>query len=429
MDTQKKHKSHFFLPKEKGKGKRVLTIAATFPSLIQPWLVNQLVEIIHNGGENRILARRSEQGVYGSKIDEHHLLDSYAIADESNGKLVANFFKLLFGKDSFISTIRGLFRYRRVALSSEFTLKEKAYAFLLTPYMGLRDVDVIHSHSEPAGNKFLPIVVALDKPFVFTFHGLPPVGVAPISDAQRKRYVAKAQTIFVNTEFAKKQYVSLGGDSNKIKILPQGTNLESYPFKARPYPADNHFYILTVGRYHPDKGQKYAIEAVEKLILKGHNITYLLVGNGPEKENLQSFAKQLGVANQVEFHSSLSDEELRQMYDQAHIFILPSLKSQDGFHEETQGVVLQEAQASGLIVIATATGGIPECIDDGNSGFLVPDRSAEAIADRLEALLDVPERWPEIQQAGRDWVSNRYDIKYIGALLDKEYDKVVKNAG
>jgi glycosyltransferase involved in cell wall biosynthesis len=121
----------------------------------------------------------------------------------------------------------------------------------------------------------------------------------------------------------------------------------------------------------------------------------------------------------------LNDSELRDIYAKSHLFILPSLKSEDGFHEETQGVVLQEAQAVGLITLATKTGGIPECIDDGVSGFLVEDRSAEAIADKLSTLISESDKWSTYQKAGRKWVEDRYDIDVIGKKINAIYKSLI----
>jgi len=406
------------LPIEDSRPVSVLTIAATFPSLIQPWLVNQLVQIEKNGGVNSILARRAETAVYSSDIDHYDLMSRYQLVPEDRLGQIRRFVFTITGCRLILS---GLKSFPRLLASNELSLSEKFFSVFLLPIIGRADIDIIHSHSEMAGNKFIPIVYALKIPLVITFHGLPPVGVNPISAEQRRRYTKNASVILVNTEFAKKQYQSLGVDGEKIQILPQGTNLDDFPFKIRPFPHDGEVCILTVGRFHPDKGQEYAIKAVASLIKQGFRIKYRLVGNGPQRVVLEALCKDLGVTNEVEFYSSLSDQELRGIYSNAHIFILPSLKSEDGFHEETQGVVLQEAQAVGLITIATNTGGIPECIDDGVSGFLVKDRSSEEIAQKLIEVIFCADRWPEYQRAGRQWVEQRYDIDKIGGEIDGIY--------
>jgi colanic acid/amylovoran biosynthesis glycosyltransferase len=402
---------------------RVLTITARFPSLIQPWLVGQLVQIIKNGGSNSVLARKSETDIYSSDIDSYNLLDDYQLVPDKKGALVLNFIRILLTLDGAERIFRGALKFPRVLFSNEFTLKEKLFSFFLLPCFGLKGIDIIHSHSEMAGNTLLPVVLALDVPLVITFHGLPPTGVPPITPSQRQRYTRLASVILVNTEFAKDQYASLGVSSEKIEILPQGTNLESFPFRPKPFPS-REIHLLTVGRFHPDKGQKYALEAVSLLIKKGIELKYHLVGNGPQRAELETLAKELGIESNVSFYSQLSDSELRDLYSLSHIFVLPSLRSKDGFHEETQGVVLQEAQASGLITICTKTGGIPECIDDNISGFLVDDRSSKVIAEKIFEVISEPDRWGEYQTAGRKWVQARYDVNVIGEKTNQIYRKL-----
>jgi len=420
----KNNVKNFFSKKPLNSGKRVLTITATFPSLIQPWLINQLLQIIGHGGDNRVIARRSELGVYASNIDKYNLLDNYQIIPEKKYKLILSLFKCFLSIGSLQALIRGMFNYLKIINSENYTIKEKLYSLSLLPYMGMNDIDVIHSHSEMAGYKFLPIIETINAPFVITFHGLPPVGVKPLNTKERKRYLNAASVILVNTEFAKKQYVSLGANPDIIKIIPQGINLDEFVFVSKDFPQGKEINILTVGRFHPDKGQKYAIQAVACLIKQGFNIKYRLVGNGPDKDKLIQQAKSLGIINHVEFYSSVTDDVLREIYNQSHIFILPSLKARDGLHEETQGVVLQEAQASGLIVIATNSGGIPECIDDGISGFLVNERSSVDIELALSKLLSNPQQWDTYQRLGRNWVETHYDIKVIGDRLNEIYENI-----
>ena len=80
-------------------------------------------------------------------------------------------------------------------------------------------------------------------------------------------------------------------------------------------------------------------------------------------------------------------------------------------------MVIQEAQASGVLVAASRVGGIPECVDDGESAFLFPDRDPEAIAGVVGRLLDRPEAWRGWQDAARTWVERRFDIDELGAKL------------
>ena len=418
---------YFFSTKYLDSGKRVITLTATFPSLIQPWLINQLIQIIKHGGENRIIARREEIDVYATNLNKYNLLDYYSIAPEKKYKLFLSFFFKLLSPYSLFSIMRGTLKYPRVLKSSNFTLKEKLFSFFLLPYMGMRNVDIVHSHSEMAGNKFMPIIEALNVPLVITFHGLPPVGVKPVSSSDRDRYISKASKILVNTNFAKTQYINLGADPGLIEVIPQGTILDDFPFKPKPFPLNNKINILTVGRLNKEKGQEYVINAIPLLMKHGFAVKYTLVGGGPDKERLIDLANNLGIADSIEIISPVPHHVLREIYNSSHIFILPSLKSQNETWDETQGVVLQEAQASGLITIATNAGGIPECIDNNISGFLINDRSSEEIKSTMLKLLSSPSDWETYQNLGRRWVEENYDINVIGNKLNEVYDNIIMN--
>lgn len=402
------------------KAVNVLTITASFPSLIQPWLVNHLVQIIRHGGDNRIVSRREEQDVFTDAIVENNLLEKYCCIGDNKAEWVAFYVKAMADSQLRQRTQQLMQHYQPGARS----LKHKLFDRLASPAFA-HTPDIIHCHSEPAGTRFIKLIQASRAPMVMTFHGLPPVGVTPISDQQRKEYTATAEAIFVNTEFAKQQYLSLGAPEDKFIIVPQGIDLSRWPFEPRPFPSDGTVRLLTVGRLHPDKGHKYALEAVARLISQGHDIHYTIVGSGPQKQQIAQQAEQLGIADRVEIHSAIPDKQLAAIYRRSHIFVLPSLKSKDGFHEETQGVVLQEAQATGLITIATRSGGIPECIDDGESGFLVPDRDADGLADMLATIISQADNWVDIQTKARDWVETHYAADVIGAKMNQYYQQVI----
>ena len=137
-----------------------------------------------------------------------------------------------------------------------------------------------------------------------------------------------------------------------------------------------------------------------------------------DRDSLEELARDLSVGDRVTFLGALNERPLLAEYANAHVFILPSLRDRTGHDcEETQGVVLQEAQCSGKIVVATRTGGIPECVDDGVSGFLVEDRSAEALAGRLADIATHPEDWERWQRLGREWVERNFDMQMIGQKL------------
>ena len=107
----------------------------------------------------------------------------------------------------------------------------------------------------------------------------------------------------------------------------------------------------------------------------------------------------------------------------AHIFVLASLSVAGD--QEGQGLVLQEAQAAGLPVIATNHGALPEGLLPDRSGFLVPERDIDALTERLHFLMERPETWSMMGRVGRQFVETRYDIRELNSCLATLYMEAI----
>lgn len=402
----------------------VWVFSVKFPSGIQPWLANLVSQIPKNGSDIKIFSSKKGDKNYARVVDEYQLIDKTEYLDSFGLKMILMNF---LNPKRTLHTLRGLFNSDNAGSQNKSKLNNLASRLILAPYFVKGRVDIIHSHFEAVGHKLLPIVKAQGVPFVITFHGLPPPNVNQLSNNMRREYMQHASVILVNTEFAKRQYANLGADEKKIKILPQGTDIEKFSFFRKSHPGKSTLKILTVGRFSEDKGQKYAMEGIAKLIKKGFNIEYTLIGEGLNKNNLIQFADELGISQFIRFKSSLSEQDIIKHYHEAHIFVLPSLRAFDGCHEETQGVVLQEAQACGAIVIATRVGGIPECVQDGESAFLVEDRNSDAIAEKIEWIMNNPQKWDEWQANARKHVEENYDINLIGCKMMALYNQLLSS--
>ena len=117
---------------------------------------------------------------------------------------------------------------------------------------------------------------------------------------------------------------------------------------------------------------------------------------------------------------SINSEQLNSLYDQAHIFVHPSVTASNG-NQEGQGVVLLEAQAHGIPVIATKHGAFPDSVIDGQTGFLVPERDDQALAEMIDKLIQKSDTWPEIGKKGREFVKNNFDSVRLNQQLEDIY--------
>ena len=162
--------------------------------------------------------------------------------------------------------------------------------------------------------------------------------------------------------------------------------------------------VLAVGRLVGGKGFALLLDALHALVQRGRDVALTLVGDGPSRERLHAQAARLGLADRVEWVGALGQDEIRERYARADVFCLPSFA-------EGVPVVLMEAMAMAVPVVATRIAGIPELVEDGASGLLVTPGRADELADALGALVDDAGLRARLGAAGREAVRDGYDLR------------------
>jgi colanic acid/amylovoran biosynthesis glycosyltransferase len=237
---------------------------------------------------------------------------------------------------------------------------------------------------------------------------------------------AKGDFFLANCEFFRHRAIKLGCDKQKIIVHGSSIDCSKFTFKARnPHP-DGKIRIATTGRLVEKKGIEYSIRAVAKLTSIHPNIEYNIIGDGYLKEHLQQLIEELSVTQQVNLLGWKNQKEIIEILDKTHLFIAPSVTAEDG-NQDAPVNTLKEAMAMGLPVIGTLHGGIPELVKDGISGFLVPERDADAISKMLSYLIKHPEIWQEMGSSGRACVEKHYDINKLNDELVEIYHQVTTN--
>jgi phosphatidylinositol alpha-1,6-mannosyltransferase len=148
----------------------------------------------------------------------------------------------------------------------------------------------------------------------------------------------------------------------------------------------------------------------------------LLVGGGPDRDRLSELATATGVAEHVIFTGSVPMAELAAHYAAGDVYAMPSRTRGRGLDVEAFGLVYLEASATGLPVVAGRSGGAPETVRDGVTGYVVDGRQVDELADVLAGLLADPERAAKLGQAGRQWATEAWAWPELAdrlrALLD-----------
>ena len=165
--------------------------------------------------------------------------------------------------------------------------------------------------------------------------------------------------------------------------------------------------------------------AVAKLLKQDIDLEYRIVGEGELRPHLEQLIRELGVGDRVHLLGVKHQSEIVEFLNQVHIFVAPSVTSRSG-DQDAPINTLKEAMATGLPVVSTWHGGIPELVDDGVSGFLVPEKDPEAITDKLAYLIHHPELWPTMGLAGRKRVLADYEINRINDELVVLYENLLQ---
>jgi colanic acid/amylovoran biosynthesis glycosyltransferase len=284
--------------------------------------------------------------------------------------------------------------------------------------------DVLHAHFGPVGNSFRFARALWHAPMMVSFHGYD-FSTVPRREgaAVYRRLFETVDAISVNSEYTRQQVEKLGCPPAKLHALPVGLDPSEFGFRERTISQGETFRVLTVARLIEIKGHEYVIRAVAKLRERHPAVRYDVVGDGPLRKKLGELVAQLGLQDRVIFHGALDGAAVRELMRKGHVFVLASVNVEGD--QEGQGLVLQEAQAAGLPVIATLHGALPEGLLPGESGFLVPERGVEALVERLNFLVERPELWPMMGRAGRRFVEERYDIRKLNCLLEGLYSTII----
>lgn len=294
-------------------------------------------------------------------------------------------------------------------------------------------LNIIHVHT-PFLMGLLGAVMArrFNIPLLFTYHTLYhnythyiPVGRS-ISDNMvkkwNKKFCNRCDLVIAPSLFVKD--LVLESEVNRpVHVIPTGINLDDYQGNDRNWlkrkygitPGEK--VILHVGRLAREKSVDFILDAVEMLLSKKcPPFKLIIVGTGPEQENLKSLCRQKGINEYVVFTGRVSHNELLNCYAGGDVFVFAS-------RSETQGIVLVEAKASGLPVVALHAPCMDGVITDGLDGFLVDDRSS--FAEKVAYLLSNKNRAQKMGYTGSKR-STAFSAPLLAKKLEKTYYYVLQ---
>jgi glycosyltransferase involved in cell wall biosynthesis len=208
-----------------------------------------------------------------------------------------------------------------------------------------------------------------------------------------------------------------GFDTSRVEIPDRA---QSERLRRELGAADAHMLVV-VGRLHPEKGYEHLFQALPRVREQlDHPLVLLVAGAGPFEDEFRRQVAALGCDREVRFLGFRTDAS--SLMAAADLVVLPSVA-------EAFGIVLAEALYIGTPVVATKVGGIPEIVDDGVDGVLVPPANSEALAEAIAGLLNDPERRAEMTGAGREKVERRFSFESMVKEYEEIYEAALKRKG
>lgn len=408
--------------------KKIYFVLGGFPVVSQSFIYNQITEVMKNKDlEIRILVLNKKKGKVHAEYDHLNNLVDYLPSGREQGLLskltliLKSFLSLAFSNPLLLLRALNLIKYGRDSANGHYLIRAAQFSRL--------QPDLYHCHFGTTGRLIADLrdMGAVKGRMITSFHGKD-ITVYPqqFGKDYYRRLFGTADLFTANSRFIMGKMQENGCPPAQIVKIPMCLDLGKFAFREAP-PRGKKFKILTVGRLVEKKGYAYSLAAVALLKAAGVDFVYNIIGDGPLMEDMVKRARELGISSQVVFHGAMMQAHVKDYYQDSDVFMLPSVTAPNG-DTEGQGLVLQEAQAIGLPVVATLHNGFPDSIMDGHTGFLVPEKDPYALFEKLRQLADDEHLCHTMGRLGRQFVEKNFDAQRTAQQLHAVYDRLISQS-
>lgn len=403
--------------------KNIAFVVKNFPTVSETFIVNQINGVIEAGYQVSLFAyNRVNTKVIHESLKRYDLLGRVQYFKKPPvskltrllvffGWTLKHIFKLQWGR--FFKSIN-IFKYGKEA----YTLKlfYEAQWFLLN-----NDFDLIHAHFGMNGERIAYLkaqgIIPKSVKIITTFHGydLEPKNLEEYRTTYANLF-KYADAFTVNTPYLEGLLQQVNFCNKPHYVLPVGLDTQFFK-RTNPKHDTGFFDLVFCGKLIPLKGADVAIDVVRKL----HDIGYIsvrlhLIGDGKLSEQIKLEVYEAQLEDYVILYGALSQEAIKVRFEQADVLIMPGRYDSEG-RAETQGLVIQEAQAMELPVMVSGVGGMKYGLIHNESGFVVESENVDGFVKAVEMLILDSHLKEEMGKSGRVFVERNYDNDILGAKL------------
>lgn len=267
-----------------------------------------------------------------------------------------------------------------------------------------KDLDVTDARGFKKSNKNVSLLSFLLKTF------------KPIVRFLNLLMLKKADIVIAISKNVKDALVGMGIDSNKIKIIPVGIDIKSFPIK-RETKMNNPFTLISTSYLLKRKNIDQIIKALKMLVDNNYKVRLLIVGDGPQKEDLVSLTKKLNLINHIDFFGFIDNSKIVDYYHKSHCFVSMSAS-------ESWGQVYLEAMSCGIPVVASKNDGSEVIIKDGESGFIIPQNDINMLYLKIVELIKSPNKYAALSKNARKIIEKNYDWE---SVIIPKYIREIEN--
>lgn len=397
---------------------KIAFLTPRFPKYSETFIINQVCGLLELGHEVTVFSL----GQVDSPAN-HSILDKFDLEKRANYVKEVDTYRD--GIKEYLNTILGPSTMSDIIDAIKYGKKgPQRLACRNSLYRLQEEFDIFHAHFGPVARHWDFINdQAGQAPFVATYYGYDVTKFLHPNNYdfyERAGHWESVDLAIGISEHIRSKMMMAGCPEQKSTTLPIGIDPDLFQFSPTRYNHNKPLQLLSTCRHTEKKGVGYAIQAVSLLNSRGVDVTYTIAGEGELTPYYQDLVSQEGLENEIEFVGRIPQETVAELMQKSHLYLQPSVTASNG-DMEGQGLVFQEAQATGTPPISTFHNGIPEGVRHAETGRLTPERDISRIADEIEYFVEHPGKIEQYAKRGRELIESKYNFMQIAQEQEKIY--------